>query len=288
MTKPKVLVFGSSGCLGSALIKELTSNGNPYVATYNSQSPKSTSNLHKFSVGDNLSLLLKNANPNIVVNCIVIKKGNLTSPKSYLRLLRVNSLFPLQLARLLKNFNIPLINISTDTVFNGAKGSYQETSTTIPRSVYALSKRLGESKLKNVHNIRLSFVPKNFPNAKKHNALAWLINATEAQPAFGFQNHFWNGLTDEITAKALVSIINEKSLLNELPKTLHLYSRKVISKFELAELILNRYLLPTNTLRKANARCEKNLSLSSSHVNYLLKLWAALGFTNIPNFEDLF
>jgi len=288
MAKPKVLVLGSSGCLGSALINELSLNGNPYAATYNLQSFQSAANLYKFTVGDDLSSLLKEVNPDIIVNCIVLKKGSLTSPNSYVQLFRINTLFPHQLAQLSSSFDIPLINISTDAVFYGVKGSYKEKSLTIPGSIYALSKRLGESKLKKIHNIRLSFVPKDFNNAKKYNTLKWLIDASEISPAIGFENHLWNGLTDEVAAKLLSSIINNKSLLNDLPTTLHLFSRKAISKFELAELILNQYLLPINNIVKVNARNSKNLTLSSSYADYLLQLWASLGFETIPNFEDLF
>lgn len=288
MAKAKVLVLGSSGCLGSALINELSLNGNPYAATYNLKSFQSAPNLYKFTVGDDLRSLLKEVNPDVIVNCIVLKKRSLTSPNSYLQLLRINSLFPHQLAKLSSSFNIPLINISTDAVFYGVKGSYQEKSFAIPSTVYALSKRLGESKLENVHNIRFTFIPKNFQNAQKHNVLTWLIDASETHPASGFENHLWNGITDEVAAKLVSSIINNKSLLSGLPKTLHLFSGKTISKFELAELILNRYLLPMNNVVKINAQNSKNLTLSSSHSVYQLQLWATLGFDTIPNFEDLF
>lgn len=168
------------------------------------------------------------------------------------------------------------------------KGSYQEIFLTIPGSIYALSKSLGESKLENVHHIRFTFIPKNFQNAKKHNVLTWLIEASETHPASGFENHLWNGLTDEVAAKLVSSIINEKSLLSDLPTTLHLFSRKAISKFELAELILNQYSLPMNNIVKINALNSKNLTLSRSYADYLLQLWATLGFETIPNFEDLF
>ncbi len=59
--------------------------------------------------------------------------------------LRINRDGPAELARLCAAFNVPLIHVSTDYVYDGSKGApYVETDATAPQGVYGASKLAGE------------------------------------------------------------------------------------------------------------------------------------------------
>src|ERR1051326_8334103 len=81
-----------------------------------------------------------------VVNCIGILKGALDEHdgESVARAIRVNALFPHELAASLPNTRI--LHLSTDGVFSGAQDRpYVETDPTDCSDVYGKTKALGES-----------------------------------------------------------------------------------------------------------------------------------------------
>lgn len=288
MCKPKVLVLGGSGFLGSAIMRELSSTGNDYLGTFGTSLIQNQTNVEKFRVGENVETLLSNVKPDIVINCIVNKKSSHVVPNHVPDIFRTNTNFPLQLAKASAFFNIKVIHISTNAVFSGIKGFYRETSLPFPKTMYSLSKLLGESKLENVSNIRVSFVPKNLETAIRYNAVDWLIKATDDFPALGFENHLWNGLTDKTVAKLLCTIINNHFVLENLPKTLHLFSSKQISKFDMCALLLKKYNLPSSHLKVSKSSKFQNLTLGSDYLDYLRLIWQEAGFSEIPSFYDLF
>ena len=287
MSKPTVLVLGGSGCLGSALILELASAGNDYIGTFRSNKIHNSQTCLNFTVGDDIGTLLQNTMPDVIINSIVAKNRGVLPMSKSLASFQINALFPRQLARVSSLIGAKVLNISSNAVFRGTKGEYYESSFPFPRDTYGLSKLLGESKSDYVHNIRFSFVPKTLTSAMQHKALAWVLNATEISPVTGFLNHAWNGLTEEMVAKLLVSIINNQELLGTLPPTLHLFSRDVITKFELYETLLEHYSLPRDILVSGNSPRSQKLTLSSDYMEFLNRVWATAGYSNILSFQEL-
>lgn len=287
MAKPTVLVLGGSGCLGSALIRELASAGNDYIGTFSSNEINTSRSSLRFTVGEDIGALLRGTMPDVIINSIVAKNRGVLPLSNSLASFQINTFFPRQLARVSSLIGAKVLNISTNAVFRGTKGEYCETSFPFPRDTYGLSKLLGESKSNNVHNIRFSFVPKTLTNAKKHRALDWVLNATEILPVTGFLNHAWNGLTEEMVAKLLVSVVNNQELLGALPPTLHLFSRDVITKFELYETLLEHYSLPQDMLVSGNSPHSQKLTLSSDYIEFLNRVWATAGFSKILSFQEL-
>ena len=288
MCKPRVLVLGGSGCLGSAIIHELSFSGNDYLGTYSTSLINNQADIQQFRVGENIETLLSRVKPNIVINCIVNKKSGHFVPKHTKELFRTNTYFPLRLAKVSSIFNVRVIHISTNAVFSGIKGLHRESSLPFPKTLYSSSKLLGESKLENVSNIRVSFVPKNLETAIRYNAIDWLTKASNDIPALGFENHFWNGLTEQTVAKLLCAVINNSFILETLPHTLHLFSSKQMSKYEMCALLLKKYNLPSNYLRVSKSPKFQNLTLDSDYRDYLQLIWQEAGFNEIPSFHDLF
>jgi dTDP-4-dehydrorhamnose reductase len=61
----------------------------------------------------------------------------------------VNSIFPIELTELAQELGFKVIQIATDCVFSGDKGSYTESDTKDPIDNYGYSKVLGEHQDKN-------------------------------------------------------------------------------------------------------------------------------------------
>jgi dTDP-4-dehydrorhamnose reductase len=78
-----------------------------------------------------LSGLLDGIRPDIVINAMGITK-HIDEVRT--KVIRVNSIFPHELAQISSKLGIRLIHISTDCVFTGKKGMYIESDSNISYS----------------------------------------------------------------------------------------------------------------------------------------------------------
>ncbi|GAG19791.1 unnamed protein product, partial [marine sediment metagenome] len=114
----KVLVLGGSGMLGSKAFEVLQGRFDTY-ATFRNNSNVPEPSFHVDVMDfDRVKEVLEWVKPDVVVNCIGVLKDE-TNP---ITSITVNALFPHQLAKYCKK----LIHISTDCVFSGDWGWYDE------------------------------------------------------------------------------------------------------------------------------------------------------------------
>ena len=163
---------------------------------------------------------LEKVRPSVIVNCIGIVK----IPVDNLTRVAVNSLFPLQLARLCKATGIRLIHISTDCVFSGKHGNYSETQTPDPRDAYGQSKLLGEPT--NCLVLRTSMVGREL--GSKRGLLEWFL--VQNGVVFGYLNHRFNGLTTLALSELICDLIDQYPTLTG---TYHIGTEPAISKYDL-------------------------------------------------------
>lgn len=152
---PNVLITGVDGQLGSE-IKELSS-GYPYVFYFTCKSEldiTDASALRKYIIENNIDTL---------VNCAAYTAVDKAENDQELAD-KINRMAVKNLAMLSNEFNIKLIHISTDYVFDGRNYKpYTETDLTNPQNVYGKTKLDGEMllveyNLKNSIIIRTSWV----------------------------------------------------------------------------------------------------------------------------------
>ena len=151
--KQRILIFGVSGLLGSSLLRYFSAHDSYDVygtaRAQNSIDPL-PSNLHKNIFlhidAENMNHLRKVfsvVRPDVVINCVGVVK-QLKYSEEPLTTIPLNSLLPHRLADLAATCNARLIHISTDCVFSGDRGGYQETDLPDARDLYGLSKLMGE------------------------------------------------------------------------------------------------------------------------------------------------
>jgi dTDP-4-dehydrorhamnose reductase len=128
-----------------------------------------------------------------------------------------------------------MIHITTDCVFSGKDGSYNELSEHDETNDYGMSKSLGE--LCNATIIRTSIIGEEVQN--KRSLLEW-VKSNKGKDINGFVNHFWNGVTCLELSNVIYKIINEKLYWNGVR---HIFSPKSVSKFELVSMINEVYNL---------------------------------------------
>lgn len=82
--------------------------------------------------------------PDIIINSAAFTRVD-DCEREHQRAFQINALGPLHLALACKRWNIPLIHISTNYVFDGEKGvPYHEDDVTRPINAYGVTKRAGE------------------------------------------------------------------------------------------------------------------------------------------------
>ena len=139
-----------------------------------------------------------------LINCAgVIKQRNFKLHE----LIRVNSLLPHILEDLqIRRNNLNVIHITTDCVYSGIKGKYDEYDLHDCIDEYGKSKSLGEPKL--TTNIRTSIIGEE--DTSKYSLLEWVKSNRDGK-INGFLNHYWNGVTCLELAKQIENIISDKA-----------------------------------------------------------------------------
>jgi len=183
----------------------------------------------------------------VIINCVGVipQRGG----KDYIR---VNSEFPHLLNAVAGRYGCRFIHITTDCVFNGSKGQYDENDTHTETGIYGHSKSLGEPG--NATIIRTSIIGEEVENKKS--LLEW-VKSQNGQTINGFVNHFWNGVTCLELAKIVNKIITDDLYWRGVR---HIFSPVSVSKFELIEMIKKIYELDITINPVSNVFSDKTLT----------------------------
>ena len=241
----KIGILGSTGLLGNAVGKHfLNEYGEDDVfLSYRNKEFAYGKNTFEFKVGRPIRHQLPECD--IFINCIGLIKQKQNRP---LQMVRINTMFPLQLANYCKRVNAQLIHITTDCVFSGRDGNYTEESPHDCTDAYGKTKSLGEPA--DCMVLRTSIIGEELHS--KVSFVEW-AKSNIGQTVSGYTDHLWNGVTTQQYAKILDKII-EEDIYQE--GTYHIFSNTV-SKYELlqkidAKMNLNLTINPVDTGEKIN------------------------------------
>jgi len=209
----KILIFGGSGLVGSALQRVLRGLGHEIVAPTRAQYDILGEGPPPFELFNGVSL---------VINAAVVKSSSSRDDA-----MRVNVEFSREVAALCSAARIKLIYLSTDGVFSGVygleDGAYDESCDPLPHDDYGRWKFLGEPKTCLV--LRTSVIG---PEQRGFESLlCWFLAQRGA--ISGYVDQHWNGVTSLALARAIGRLV-ELNLVR--PGIRHIYADDV-SKFEL-------------------------------------------------------
>jgi len=266
----KVLVLGATGMVGhiiSMYLKELDYD----VTVLSRRSFQYFSNINKVLIDVTDFVDLKKniieGNYDVLINAIGILNQYAEKNKSLAVLL--NSYLPHYLSDIAKNMKTRIIHISTDCVFSGKIGKYNETSFRDGEDFYSRTKALGELENDKDLTFRNSIVGPDC-NINGLGLFNWFMK--QKGPISGFTKVFWSGITSLTLAKAINRACYEK-----ITGLYQLSNNESISKFKLLELF-NKHMKNNKIIILPSNRFLSDKSLNNNRNDFSFK---------VPSYEDM-
>ncbi len=251
----KILIVGVTGMLGSAAYR-LFASSEGFAVTGTARSAAATAALPRHDrariVGgvdaadtDRLVRLFGEVRPDVVVNCVGVIK-QLAAAKDPLVSIAVNALLPHRLAELCAAAGTRLVQVSTDCVFDGSRGSYRETDTPDANDLYGRTKLLGEVDYPHAITLRTSIIGHEMGSAVS--LVDWFLSQP-GPTVRGFRRAIYSGLPTVELARVIRDVVIPRTDMRGL---WHVASDP-INKFDLLRLVAVTYgksieILPDDAL----------------------------------------
>lgn len=260
----KVLIIGSQGMLGSQL----------QISLKNHQLFTPTRQQLDITKINSLVLALNKWLPDLVINCAAFTDVEAAEDQLN-EVWEINALGPLNIIKALNKYQLPLIQLSTDYVFDGKKADeYNEDDQTHGINVYGQSKEMGEkniidnyykyyivrtswlfgpTKQKSIHK-KMNFVDKMLWLAKTQPAIK-VVNDRFSKPTY--TKDLSQAINNLITSQPAYGIYH---LVNEDATSWYNYAKEIFKQANLniqlepvtAEQFFAKALRPKNSALKNN------------------------------------
>ena len=269
----RILILGVSGMIGHSLFAYFSSRHETYGTVRANKCDYKFDKIDRLIEGidvkefNKLKRLITKIKPDVVINCTGIIK-QLSDSQTTADQIELNSLTPHRLAELSIPMGFKSVSFSSDCVFTGSKGNYNEDDTADATDIYGATKALGEVNYANSLTIRTSTVGLELSN--RHGLVEWfLAQKGEIQ---GFDKAIYSGLTTLELAKYLEHVlINYPSITGVFQM-----SADKITKFDLLNRLsskLNR--ADINVLHNSSFVCDRSLDGSRLQMltSYAVPKW---------------
>jgi len=269
----KIYILGISGMLGSKLFQEFLKK-NYKVRGYSRTVPKKFLK-YKTKIDSNINIenitkLKKKIikfRPKFIINCIgVIKKKIIKSDEK--KIFYINSVLPHEINKISNIINSRLIHFSTDCVFDGKKGNYNENDLPNADDIYGMSKAFGEVNSNNALTIRTSIIGHEL--GSKNSLLEWFLHLDKKE-CYGFTDAYFSGLpTIEI-----FNFIEKFILKNKKINGIYNLSASKISKYSLLKKISKIYSKKIKIIKNNDLKIDRSLNSKKIKklINYKSPSW---------------
>ena len=271
----KIAILGSTGMLGSMVKDYFNKVRKPDDGIWT----PSREDLDVEHLTDENKRELKRAN--WIINCIGIIKPHIddNDPVKVERAIRVNSLFPYELAKLGRK----VIQIETDCVYSGDYWDHKEGYEHDPIDVYGKTKSLGEVRARNVYHIRTSIIG---PELEGHKSMFdWFMGLPKGEKIKGYTSHYWNGVTTLAFAKLCWGMIHDN--YDNLIAFQHFFVKKEVSKYDLLKVIAKIFDRTDIKIKEYWANPPINRELGTHYTKMHRYYWQLAGYKHIPTIEEL-
>lgn len=226
----KFLILGATGMAGHVIAIYLKEQGHEVTALTRRAFPYCENIIADVTNLSIVTEVIKNGKYDAVINCIGIL--NQYAEENKHQAVFLNSYLPHYLSYLTKETRTKIIHMSTDCVFSGKSGNYNENSLRDGETFYDRSKALGE--LENFKDLtfRNSIIGPDI-NGNGIGLFNWFME--QEGEINGFTKAIWTGVTTITLAKAM-----EKAIEENLFGLYNLVNNETISKYELLKLF-NEY-----------------------------------------------
>ncbi|MEQ1904592.1 MAG: SDR family oxidoreductase [Pirellulaceae bacterium] len=232
----RIAILGAAGLIGHKLLEKMTDRFEDVFGLV--RKPRAAfpflRNFSEDRIFDNVDVrnfeyltgMLRVIDMDVILNCVGITKRR-PEIKDWLTAIDVNSMFPHRLANWAAEHGKRVIHFSTDCVFDGELGNYNEDSVTTGRDAYGRTKALGEIRYDHSLTIRSSFIGREL--AEFSELLEWFL-AQRGPKIRGFRQAWYSGISTIEMARIVGDIIELHPDLNGLYQ---LSMSEPINKFDL-------------------------------------------------------
>lgn len=240
----RIAVLGARGMLGCAVGAYFERKGDRLTRLSRAEFDIATEPMEK------LGRLL--AGTDFVINCAGVIKPLIAQARIE-DVLRVNAVFPRNLAQLAREEGFRVFHVTTDCVYSGKSGGYTENDPFDAEDVYGMSKNGGDTA--DNMTLRTSIIGEE--QGQSRSLLEWARSQAGKQ-VNGFLNHRWNGVTTLHLAELMDRIAEQGLHENGI---FHVHSPEVVNKFELVSMINEVYGLGM-TIKAVDAAeaCDRSLA----------------------------
>ena len=238
----RVLVLGSSGMIGSTVLRVLSEGKD--LEVFGSVRDEGVKRFFSEAISkrliaginvehaDALMRVLDEVQPTVVVNCAGLTRHK-PEAEDPLVAVPINTLMPHRLAGLCKLIGARMIHVSTDCVFSGERGGYLETDFADARDVYGKSKAMGELTYAHTVTLRTSTIGHEFQT--KYGLLEWFLS--QQGKCKGYSRAVFSGLPTVVFATVVRDVVIPRT---ELAGLYHV-AAQAINKFDLLSRIAKVY-----------------------------------------------
>ncbi|MGC2868733.1 dTDP-4-dehydrorhamnose reductase family protein [Proteus vulgaris] len=229
-----IYILGASGMLGYSIFTNLSEykGFNVFGTVRNIRKKENYFSEFKNKIIENidisdlssLEILFQKNKPDIVINCIGLIKQHSIS-KQYIQAIKVNALLPHELAHICDKYQAKLIHFSTDCVFDGKSGNYQQTDIPTATDLYGRTKYLGEVAYGKHLTLRTSIIGHELSSSVS--LVDWFLN--QKDQVNGYTKAIFSGFPTCYIAKLLA----EKIIPNKNLNGLYHLSSEPIDKYTL-------------------------------------------------------
>jgi len=263
----KFLVLGATGMAGHIISLYLHQQGHD-VTTFSKRPFIYCKNIIGDATNKDFVIsIIKEGNYDVIINCIGIL--NQECDKEPSRAVFLNSYLPHLIADTIKNSNTKLIHMSTDCVFSGKTGSYNENSYRDGETFYDRTKALGEIEDNKNLTFRNSIVG---PDMKKDGIGLFNWFMKQKGTINGYTKAILTGVTTLTLAKAM-----ERAAIENLTGIYNLVNNETISKFDLL-CLFNKYMRNNQLVILPSEAVNLNKSLVNNRKDFSFK---------IPSYEEM-
>ena len=269
----KILILGADGMIGHKMAQSL-SHFNLYLNSRSHSNylqeyfPNSTLSNFDF-LNQKIEDLLEKTSPDYIINAvgITIRRGASYNKETNF----LNSQLPKKIDFWCKENQKKQIHFSTDCVFSGDKGNYNDLDLPDAKDDYGSSKGKGEINSNNTLTIRSSMIGREIYN--KTELLEWVIS-NKNKKIKGFDNAIYSG----VTTLWMSNTVNE--IIKNYPDLYGIYniSSPPISKYELITKI--------NTYFNLNIEIERDSSYYSNKSLNSDRFFSETNFKK-PNWDEM-
>lgn len=265
----KILITGSNGMLGNALVK--TINQNNIFTTSKRSNIFDYNNFLKYDLAnENYNDLLSWVKPDVIIHCAANTDVNYCENN-----LKTTNLINYQpIEKFFKMYRDTFfIFISSDAVFDGTKKFAKESDPRLPLNIYGTQKKNAEDFI--INNFKKFSIIRTTPlgkNIYRNNFLTWILKSIKDDKKISlFSNMFFTPIDLNTLSDSIKFIIN-----NDIYGIYHLVSSDRVSKYDfciqlLKHLNINKKLLTNSKYIPDNKFAKRSLdqSLDNSKFNIL-------------------